>query len=371
VLYLFEDCALDTDRRELRRGARLVPVEPQVFDLLQYLIWRRDRVVSKDDMIASIWGGRIVSESALATRINAVRSAIGDSGEAQRLIKTLPRKGIRFVGAVREKRRSMDAVATASVTNAEPKIWTLTTCISAPCLWAFTPDDSKKAIEFLDDALRIDPGDVVARAHAAACYIQHRHWGGPDEAGRRMAIVHANAVRESNTDDAVALSCAGLAFAMLGNDFDSARSLLDRAVTLNPNAAEVVGRSAIVHAFMGHIEQTIEHAERAIQLSPFDPLRCLPLSALTRVNFVSGHYDHSAAWAQRAIQANPHFLVSHALLTASYGRLGRVVEAKEAARRAKSIYPNINWSTLAAAAVPRMEHRQNMVSALREVGLLE
>ncbi len=75
LLYLFEDCALDTDRRELRRGVRLVPVEPQVFDLLQYLIWNRERVVSKDDLIASIWGGRIVSESALATRINAARSA--------------------------------------------------------------------------------------------------------------------------------------------------------------------------------------------------------------------------------------------------------------------------------------------------------
>jgi ABC-type uncharacterized transport system substrate-binding protein len=115
--YLFEDCALDTDRRELRRGGRLMPVEPQVFDLLEHLIWNRERVLSKDDLIASIWGGRIVSESALATRINAARSAIGDSGEAQRLIKTLPRKGIRFVAVVREERRSAEAIA---VTNAEP-----------------------------------------------------------------------------------------------------------------------------------------------------------------------------------------------------------------------------------------------------------
>src|SRR5262249_36256509 len=79
-------------------------VTPQVFDLLEYLIRNRERVVSKDDLIAAIWNGRIVSESALTTRINAARSAIGDSGEEQRLIKTLPRKGIRFVGAVREER---------------------------------------------------------------------------------------------------------------------------------------------------------------------------------------------------------------------------------------------------------------------------
>ena len=100
--YLFEDCALDTDRRELRRGTALVAVEPQVFDLLVHLIRHRDHVVSKDDLLASIWHGRVVSESALFNRINAARSAIGDAGDQQRLIRTLPRKGIRFVGEVRE-----------------------------------------------------------------------------------------------------------------------------------------------------------------------------------------------------------------------------------------------------------------------------
>jgi TolB-like protein/tetratricopeptide (TPR) repeat protein len=103
LLFLFEDYALDTDRRELRHGAVAVPVEPQVFDLLTYLIRNRDRVASKDDLIATIWGGRIISESVLTTRINAARCAVGDSGAEQRLIKTFTRKGLRFVGAVREE----------------------------------------------------------------------------------------------------------------------------------------------------------------------------------------------------------------------------------------------------------------------------
>ncbi|HVV61809.1 MAG TPA: winged helix-turn-helix domain-containing protein [Pseudolabrys sp.] len=101
--YLFDDYALDADRRELFRGARPVSVEPQVFDLLLYLIRNRDRVVGKDDILTSVWQGRIVSESALSTRINAARSALGDSGGEQRLIKTLHRKGMRFVGIVREE----------------------------------------------------------------------------------------------------------------------------------------------------------------------------------------------------------------------------------------------------------------------------
>jgi TolB-like protein/Flp pilus assembly protein TadD len=101
--YSFEDFCLDTDRRELRRGASLVAVEPKAFDLLEFLIRNRARVVSKDDLIEAIWDGRIVSESALSTNVNAARCAIGDSGEDQRLIKTLHRKGIRFVGEVHDE----------------------------------------------------------------------------------------------------------------------------------------------------------------------------------------------------------------------------------------------------------------------------
>ena len=100
--YLFENCVLDTDRRELRRGVEAVAVPPQVFDLLEYLIRNREHVVSKDDLIEAVWKGRIVSDTALTTRLNAARTAIGDSGEEQRLIKTLPRKGFRFVGQVLE-----------------------------------------------------------------------------------------------------------------------------------------------------------------------------------------------------------------------------------------------------------------------------
>jgi TolB-like protein len=102
VRYLFEEYAFDTDRRELHHGADVVAIAPQVFDLLDYLIRNRERVVSKDELINAIWNGRSVSDAALTTRLNCVRVAIGDTGEEQRLIKTLPRKGFRFVGPVQE-----------------------------------------------------------------------------------------------------------------------------------------------------------------------------------------------------------------------------------------------------------------------------
>jgi TolB-like protein len=111
VRYFFEDYTLDTDRRELHRGPNVVPAAPQVFDLLDYLIRNREHVVSKDDLVNAIWHGRIVSDMALTTRLNAARSAIGDSGEEQRLIKTLPRKGFRFVGAVHDGNRPSGTAA--------------------------------------------------------------------------------------------------------------------------------------------------------------------------------------------------------------------------------------------------------------------
>jgi TolB-like protein len=101
VEFRFSNHSLSVERRELRRGCDPVALEPQVFDLLVYLLQNRDHVVSKDDLISAIWGGRIVSESTLTSRINAARRAIADSGEEQRLIRTIARKGFRFVGEVR------------------------------------------------------------------------------------------------------------------------------------------------------------------------------------------------------------------------------------------------------------------------------
>jgi hypothetical protein len=90
VQFSFAGHTLDVDRRELRRGSELIPVEPQVFDVLVYLIRNRGRVVSRDDLLAGVWGARIVSDSTLTSRINAARKAVGDSGEEQRLIEPSP-----------------------------------------------------------------------------------------------------------------------------------------------------------------------------------------------------------------------------------------------------------------------------------------
>jgi DNA-binding winged helix-turn-helix (wHTH) protein len=98
MLIRFGDCELDSDRRELHRGTELVHVQPQVFDLLVHLIAHHDRVISKDQMVEAVWKGRFVSDVTLNSRVNAARQAIGDDGKRQAFIRTVPRRGFRFVG---------------------------------------------------------------------------------------------------------------------------------------------------------------------------------------------------------------------------------------------------------------------------------
>jgi adenylate cyclase len=116
VRFEFGDHLLDVDRHELRRRGEPVAIEPQVFDVLVYLVQNRDRIVSRDDLIAAVWGGRIVSDSAVTTRINAVRRAVGDTGAAQAVIRTVARKGVRFVAEAREH---------GTAAPPQPAVWTV------------------------------------------------------------------------------------------------------------------------------------------------------------------------------------------------------------------------------------------------------
>ncbi len=102
MTFIFADCEVHCDRRELRRKGTATHVEPQVFDVLVHLVQHRDRVVSKDELIREVWAGRFVSDDTLTSRVGAARRAIGDTGVEQRLIRTVTRRGFRFVADVQE-----------------------------------------------------------------------------------------------------------------------------------------------------------------------------------------------------------------------------------------------------------------------------
>jgi DNA-binding winged helix-turn-helix (wHTH) protein len=114
LIYIFEEYSLDSTRRQLRRGSNVVSVEPQVFEILELLIRAQPNIVSKDELIATIWDGRIVSNSTINSRISAARAAIRDNGKEQRLIQTFSRRGFRFVSVVRIEQGSAHPSAESS-----------------------------------------------------------------------------------------------------------------------------------------------------------------------------------------------------------------------------------------------------------------
>jgi TolB-like protein/Tfp pilus assembly protein PilF len=164
MIYLFGDCALDTDRRELRRGSRLVEIEPQVFDLLEFLIRTRERVASREDLLEAVWRGRIVSESTLSSRINAARSAIGDDGAAQRLIRTLPRKGVRFVGDVSEQlAEAPEQASSSAATHADPAASAPTTDGPSIAVLPFTNMGGDVSSDYFADGMAEEIITALAR----------------------------------------------------------------------------------------------------------------------------------------------------------------------------------------------------------------
>ncbi|RXT57696.1 CadC-family transcriptional regulator [Bosea sp. Tri-44] len=120
--FAFGDYLLDPERRELTLRAQVVTVGPQVFDLLLHLIGNRDRVVSKDELLQAVWSGRVVSESTITSHINAVRKAVGDNGNEQRLVRTIARKGFRFVGEVEQAGQARQPVGPGVLERAASQV---------------------------------------------------------------------------------------------------------------------------------------------------------------------------------------------------------------------------------------------------------
>jgi DNA-binding winged helix-turn-helix (wHTH) protein/predicted ATPase len=224
MLYIFESCILDSDRRELRRGHDAVPIQPQVFDLLEFLIRNRDRVVSRDDMIDAVWRGRIVSESTLASRISAARVAIGDGGEQQRLIRTLPRKGIRFVGAVQECEKAIEPPA-AVIEVPSPETHVVTPNPPAlPERRQLTVVSCELLIEGSSAAM--DPeelGDVVGAWRSCVAEIAGRMGGRVAHSFGKIVLLLFGypPAHEDDAEQAVRAAlelCAGVSSLQLGSD---------------------------------------------------------------------------------------------------------------------------------------------------------
>jgi TolB-like protein/Flp pilus assembly protein TadD len=514
--YLFEDYTFDTDRRELHRETDAVSITPQVFDLLDYLIRNRERVVSKDDLIKAIWNGRSVSDAALTTRLNAARGAIGDSGEEQRFIKTLPRKGFRFVGQVREARKVaglnpgdapesapavpdkpsiavlpfenmsgdpeqeyfadgmveeittalsrfkwlfvvdrnssftfkgkavdvkevgrrlgvryvlegsvrkgsgkvritgqlidavtsahlwadrferdlidvfalQDEVTVAVVSAIEPKMLQAEIAMATrrrpenltaydyflralPQYYLATREGFAEVIRLAHRALELDPRFGSAAALAGDCHVNNVVLGYANDPqfDRKEAVRLARLALSIDDSDPDTLSRVAVISAFIVGDSEAEIEMADRAVALNPNSWRTWNNRGWVYRVAGLPEEAIRSFERAVRMSPVDPLLYMTFLGIGAALIELGRFDEAIVVLKKALRQNPSYMPACRCLASAFAHLGRDAEAHDAAARALEIDPAFTVSAFIARGAGK--NVKLLIEGLRKAGLPE
>lgn len=241
-----------------------------------------------------------------------------------------------------------------------------------PHLLTLTAEDNREALRLLEQALALDPNYAVALGLKAWCHLDAclRSWADDDADAERAAGERAaRQALATGQDDPRALASGGFVLSLLAHDHDAGLRALGRAVALNPNSALAFGASAVVRCFAGDYGTAVEHGQRALRLSPFDPLSFRPLLALAYAHLFTGRHEEAAAYAERAVQANPGFDASHALLVGSLVELGRLDEAREAAGRLMAAFPTFRVARLHQAGFRDTGRFEAYLAALRQAGL--
>ncbi len=518
--FLFSDHRLDTSRRELFRGLERIALEPQVFDLLVHLIENRARVVSKDDLIATVWSGRIVSDSTLTSRINAARKAVGDSGNAQTLIRTIARKGFRFVGEVRvvdadaaqagapdhaaepprpalplpdrpaiavlpftnmtddpaqeyfsdgisediitalSKLRwffviarnssfvykgkavhlkqigaelgvgyvvegsvrkvgdrvritaQLNDVATGShiwaerydrdladvfavqdeiteaiVTAIEPQLyaaenfrarrkppdsmdaWDLV-MRALSHYWRVTRQDNVVAQALLEKATAIDPNYGQALGVLATSHTFSAHMGWEDMATMApIAERAAAAAILADSEDPWAHFALGGVY-LFARRFDNSLAEFELALRLNPNFSLAQGYYGLALAYCGRWQEAVSAAQRALLLSPRDPLSAVYCGIASYAQFVGRNYDEAMRLAREGIRQRADFVGAHRVLTAAAGMAGQTDAAKAALQELRRAQPNISLGWIAVQMPIRHDaDREHYLEGFRRAGL--
>lgn len=225
------------------------------------------------------------------------------------------------------------------------------------------PESHAAALEYVAGALRIDPDYAEAHGVAAWCYFVKSLWEGSLPEPHKVTMLHhAHAVQVSRTDDASTLAHAAIAIALGERDFDTALAMIDRAIASNPCSVHAYGHGSVINTWAGNYDRSIILSERALRLSPFDPMSVMPLAGQAGAWLMKGEYQTALAFAKRALQVYPSHTPSFLITIASQMRLGHIDQAREDARRLLSASPGYH-------VVPNAPVLEHFVSELREAGL--
>jgi adenylate cyclase len=219
-----------------------------------------------------------------------------------------------------------------------------------PLAFTAMPRDAEEALAFLDRALELEPDYAAVHALIAWCHEQRYLRGGLHDEAKGAALEHARAAITFGGDDAVALATAAFVIAVIEYDYETATAAFDRSFALSSSSALALGFSSIVRAWMGEDATAVDQAERAIRLSPFDPLLYLPYIGLAYAHFAAGRFAEAAEAAGRASQSNPRFTMPYVLHAAALANLGRAKEARAVADRVLELEPLLTVSNAIESA---------------------
>lgn len=242
---------------------------------------------------------------------------------------------------------------------------------SMPYTHANTLADTNEALRLLEGALRLDPNYAVAHAYAAWCHEQRFFRGGFASEDEQAALRHAATALGIGTEDPQALAIGAFVHSNLTHEYETALAALDRALEMNGSSALAYGMSALVSAHGERHERAIDHARKALRLSPFDTLNYHPYCALTIAALLTERYEDAVRDSTLAIQSNPGFLVSYAYLAIAHARLSQLDAANAAVRRLRDLVPGYTISEFVGTGLWRRPTMEIFAASLREAGLAE
>ena len=242
-----------------------------------------------------------------------------------------------------------------------------------PLVFTAMPRDADDALTILGRAVELEPEYAAAHAMIAWCHEQRYLRGGRRrEEAKDLALRHSRQALALGSDDASALAIAGFVVAVVDSDFSTASAAFDRALALSESSALALGFSSIVRAWLGNEAMAVDHAQRAIRLSPFDPLLYVPYIGLAYAYFAESRFEEAADAAARAAQSNPRFTMPHVLQAAALARLDRPTQAALAIERLRELEPTITIaSAVRSARFVDPGRIAAIADALRSLGLPE
>jgi adenylate cyclase len=239
-----------------------------------------------------------------------------------------------------------------------------------PHVWALEKEESARALELLEKALTIDPEYPLALSLAGWCHAQRSVYNWADDIGgsQTMARSFAERAAEMSGDDPVILAVLGAVHTFVRNH-GTARVLLERAVTLDPNAAWAWSRLGWLENYADRPQKAVENFERALRLSPIDPMNFNNYVGLGSAHEVAQEYDEAAALYRRALEERPNAVWIYRNLAASLSGAGRIDAAKQAFAKVMRYYPDLTVAKFKQAMVFSPAALNRMAENLRKLGL--